>query len=81
MRMTESHNLNADICDATGNQKVMLHASYSARVLDIHVEVLDADYAQRNPEAVRGDTATFLREALSRASGELTALPEGGAIG
>lgn len=80
MKLTESRSLNADIRDAAGNQKVMLHASYSDRVLDIHVEVLDGDYAQRNPEAVREDTATFLREAMYRASGELTALPEGGAI-
>lgn len=80
MKLTESHSLNADLRDATGNQKVMLHASYSARVLDIHVEVLDGDYAQRNADAVREDTATFLREALFRASGELAALPEGGAI-
>ncbi len=80
MRVTESHNLNADIRDANGNQKVMLHASYSACVLDIHIEVLDYDYVQSIAELVQEDTATFLREALSRASGEMVALPEGGAI-
>lgn len=75
MKMTESHNLSADIRDEAGNQKVMLHASYGARTFNLTVETLDAGYVADHREDVQEETETFIREALLRASGEIAALP------
>ena len=43
LKTRESISLNADIRDASNNQKVMLHATYSATSLSLNVDVLDAD--------------------------------------
>lgn len=75
MKMTESHNLSADIRDESGNQKVMLHASYGARAFHLTVETLDADYVAQHVDEVQEETAGFISEAVHRASGELAALP------
>lgn len=75
LKMNESHNLSADIRDESGNQKVMLHASYGARAFHMTMETLDADYVARHTDEVQRQTAAFIREAVCRASGELAALP------
>lgn len=75
MKMNESHNLSADIRDANGSQKVMLHASYGARTFSLTVETLDAGYVAEHKVDVQAETETFIREAICRASGELAALP------
>ncbi len=75
MKLTENHNLSADIRDASGNQKVMLHASYGARTFSLTVETLDAEYVADHKADVQAETETFIREAIYRASGELAALP------
>ena len=75
MKLTENHNLSADIRDANGNQKVMLHASYGARTFSLTVETLDAGYVAEHRADVQAETETFIREAIYRASGEIAALP------
>lgn len=59
MKLTENHNLSADIRDANGNQKVML----------------DAGYVAEHKTDVQAETETFIREAIHRASGEIATLP------
>lgn len=75
MKLTENHNLSADIRDASGNQKVMLHASYGVRTFCLTVETLDAGYVADHRADVQAETEEFIREAIYRASGELAALP------
>ena len=53
LKTRESISLNADIRDASNNQKVMLHATYSATSLSLNVDVLDADYVRGNSEDVQ----------------------------
>lgn len=76
LTVSESKNLSADIRDA-GAQKVMLHACYSARTLNLTVEVLDSAYVKANGEAVRADTAAFIAAACTQAAEEM-GLPVGG---
>ena len=66
LKTRESISLNADIRDASNNQKVMLHATYSATSLS--VDVLDADYVRGNSEDVQADVQAFLLEACKRAA-------------
>lgn len=68
LKTRESISLNADIRDASNNQKVMLHATYSATSLSLNVDVLDADYVRENSEDVQADVQAFLLEACKRAS-------------
>ena len=68
LKTRESISLNADIRDASNNQKVMLHATYSATSLSLNVDVLDADYVRGNGEDVQADVQAFLLEACKRAS-------------
>ena len=68
LKTRESISLNADIRDASNNQKVMLHATYSATSLSLNVDVLDADYVRGNSEDVQADVQAFLLEACKRAS-------------
>lgn len=68
LKTRESISLNADIRDASNNQKVMLHATYSATSLSLNVDVLDADYVRGNREDVQADVKAFLLEACKRAS-------------
>ena len=68
LKTRESISLNADIRDASNNQKVMLHATYSATSLSLNVDVLDADYVGGNSEDVQADVQAFLLEACKRAS-------------
>ena len=68
LKTRESISLNADILDASNNQKVMLHATYSATSLSLNVDVLDADYVRGNSEDVQADVQAFLLEACKRAS-------------
>ena len=68
LKTRESISLNADIRDASNNQKVMLHATYSATSLSLNVDVLDADYVRGNSEDVQADVKAFLLEACKRAS-------------
>ena len=68
LKTRESISLNADIRDASNNQKVMLHATYSATSLSLNVDVLDADYVLGNSEDVQADVQAFLLEACKRAS-------------
>lgn len=68
LKTRESISLNADIRDASNNQKVMLHATYSATSLSLNVDVLDADYVRGNSEDVQADVQVFLFEACKRAS-------------
>lgn len=68
LKTRESISLNADIRDASNNQKVMLHATYSATSLNLNVDVLDADYVRGNSEDVQADVQAFLLEACKRAS-------------
>lgn len=68
LKTRESISLNADIRDASNNQKVMLHATYSATSLNLNVDVLDADYVRGNSEDVQADVQAFLFEACKRAS-------------
>lgn len=64
----ESFSLNADIRDAANNQKVMLHATYSATSLALNLDVLDAGYVAENDESVQADVKAFLLEACKRAA-------------
>ena len=64
----ESFSLNADIRDATNNQKVMLHATYSTTSLSLNLDVLDAGYVAENDESVQADVKAFLLEACTRAA-------------
>ena len=50
------HQPERDIRDASNNQKVMLHATYSATSLSLNVDVLDADYVRGNSEDAGGCT-------------------------
>ena len=68
LKTRESISLNADIRDASNNQKVMLHATYSATSLRLNVDVLDADFVRGNSEDVQADVQAFLLEACKRAS-------------
>ena len=68
LKTRESISLNADIRDASNNQKVMLHATYSATSLSLNVDVLDADYVRGNSEDVQADVQAFLLETCKRAS-------------
>ena len=68
LKTRESISLNADIRDASNNQKVMLHATYSATSLSLNVDVLDADYVRGNSEDVQADVQALLLEACKRAS-------------
>lgn len=68
LKTRESISLNADIRDASNNQKVMLHATYSATSLSLNVDVLDADYVRGNSEDVQADVQAFLFEVCKRAS-------------
>ena len=68
LKTRESISLNADIRDASNNQKVMLHATYSATSLSLNVDVLDADYVRENSEDVQADVQAFLLEACKRAA-------------
>ena len=68
LKTRESISLNADIRDTSNNQKVMLHATYSATSLSLNVDVLDADYVRGNSEDVQADVKAFLLEACKRAS-------------
>ena len=68
LKTRESISLNADIRDASNNQKVMLHATYSATSLSLNVDVLDADFVRGNSEDVQADVQAFLLEACKRAS-------------
>lgn len=68
LKTRESISLNADIRDASNNQKVMLHATYSATSLSLNVDVLDADFVRGNSEDVQTDVQAFLLEACKRAS-------------
>ena len=68
LKTRESISLNADIRDASNNQKVMLHATYSATSLSLNVDGLDADYVRGNSEDVQADVQAFLLEACKRAS-------------
>ena len=71
LTMNESRNLSADIRDESGNQKVMLHASYSRRTLNLTVEVLDSAYVQANDAQVSADTATFIAAACAQAAQDM----------
>ena len=64
----ESFSLNADIRDATNNQKVMLHATYSTTSLSLNLDVLDAGYVAENDESVQADVKAFLLEVCKRAA-------------
>ena len=70
LKTRESIRLNADIRDASNNQKVMLHATYSdsATSLSLNVDVLDADYVRGTSEDVQADVQAFLLEACKRAA-------------
>ena len=68
LKTRESISLNADIRDASNNQKMMLHATYSATSLSLNVDVLDADFVRGNSEDVQADVQAFLLEACKRAS-------------
>ena len=68
LKTWESISLNADIRDASNNQKVMLHATYSATSFSLNVDVLDADYVRGNSEDVQADVQAFLLEACKRAA-------------
>ena len=68
LKTRESISLNADIRDASNNQKVMLHATYSATSLSLNVDVLDADYVRGNREDVQADVQAVLLEACKRAA-------------
>ena len=62
LKTRESISLNADIRDASNNQKVMLHATYSATSLSLNVDVLDADYVRETTKTCRRDVKAFLFE-------------------
>ena len=68
LKTRESISLNADIRDTSNNQKVMLHATYSATSLSLNVDVLDADYVRENSEDVQADVEAFLLEDCKRAA-------------
>lgn len=68
LKTTETISLSADIRDERGTQRVMLHATYGQRTLDMRMEVLDSDYVAQNRQAVEADVAQFMREALARAA-------------
>lgn len=68
LKTRESISLNADIRDASNNQKVMLHATYSTTSLSLNLDVLDAGYVSENDEGVQADVKAFLLEACKRAA-------------
>ena len=72
----ESFSLNADISDASNNQKVVMHATYSTTSLSLNLDVLDAGYVAENDESVQADVKAFLLEACKRAAG--AGIPCGG---
>lgn len=68
MNIRTTQNMNADICDENGSQKVMLHASYGARSLNLTVEVLDPAYVQAHTASVETDAAQFIAAACAEAA-------------
>lgn len=76
LEFNERTNLNADIRDEGGNQKVMLHASFGTKSLNLNVEVLDAAYVTQNADSVAADTAQFIAEVCRRAASDCS-LPTG----
>lgn len=76
LEFKERTNLSADIRDDSGNQKVMLHASFGAKNLNLTVEVLDAAFVTQNADSVAADTAQFIAEVCQRAASDC-ALPTG----
>lgn len=76
LEFKERTNLSADIRDGSGNQKVMLHASFGAKSLNLTVEVLDAAFVTQNADSVADDTAQFIAQVCQRAAAD-NALPTG----
>lgn len=68
--MKERTNLSADIRDEGGSQKVMLHANYGARSLNLTIEVLDCAYVAANTASVEGDVAAFVSAVCQRAAAD-----------
>lgn len=68
--MKERTNLSADIRDEGGVQKVMLHASYAAKSLNLTVEVLDQAYVAANTASVESDVAAFVSAVCQRAAAD-----------
>ena len=68
MKLTENHNLSADIRDANGNQKVMLHASYGARTFSLTVETLDKAYVKKAKAAAPAESEAPKKRTRKRAA-------------
>lgn len=68
MNIRTTQNMSADIRDESGMQKVMLHAGYGARSLNLTVEVLDPAYVKANAASAEEDVAQFVAAACAEAA-------------
>ena len=66
--INQTKSLHADVRDEERNQKVILHASFGAKIMNLSVEVLDPAYVVANTAIVEADVAEFIAMACQEAA-------------